>query len=205
MEQFTLRVSWRMAIESLAPAECGRLLVALMKYAETQEPQNLCGREKKVFDTIAKEIDEERLCKNAQDLCKIAHIEKDINSLIAQPSEEGTENCSVLTSENMFEIFWNTYNQKVNRKRCVELWKRINPDERLFRQMMKAIADWEQSDRWKRGYKPDPDTWLRNERWNDEVPPTPQRSGRYNRATQGYAQHPIGDISHMIVDLGGGS
>lgn len=208
MEQFTVRVSrWLLATQSLAPAERGRLLTALLRYAAEQEPQNLCGREKSVFEEIAKDIDRERLCENAQILCKNAHIEKEnINSLSDSPSEEGIKNTTELTSEDMFEIFWKRYNVKVNKKRCVILWRKIKPDYKLLQTMLNAIAAWEHSSRWRNGYKPDPDTWLRNERWNDEVPEAlKERKDRYGFGA--YEQSPVRmeDLKDITVDFSEGT
>lgn len=185
MEQFTMRLSWLDAIQNLGDAERGRLLTALLEYAKTQEPKGLRGNERFVFESIAKEIDKERLCENAQILCENAHIDSTINSLLDSPSEEGTSSTMVLSSEDMFEIFWKRYNVKVNRKRCVDLWRKIKPDYKLLQTMLGAIAAWEKSSRWQCGYKPDPDTWLRNERWNDEVPDVepPVPSGRKSKLT----------------------
>jgi len=169
-----------MAVESLAPAECGRLLIALLKYAQNQEPQNLCGREKKVFDQIAKEIDEERMCESAHDLCESAHEPaQDIyinNNLYAQSlkeNTENTENTQTLSLQTTFAMFWGAYpnGYRTNRKRCVALWEKIKPDDKLLAKMLRSIEAWKKTRQWKEGYVPNPDTWLRNEKWEDEVPP----------------------------------
>ena len=164
MDKFTMRLSWLPAIQNLADAERGRLLTALLEYAATQEPKKLSGNERFVYDSLAREIDEERLVQIAQDI----DIE---NNSITLPSEEGSKNRYLLKA--LFEEFWKAYPTHVNKKRCIPLWEKIKPDEELFQKMLSSIEAWKKSRQWKEGYIPNPDTWLRNEKWNDEAPPSP--------------------------------
>jgi hypothetical protein len=75
-------------------------------------------------------------------------------------------------TESSFERFWDTYPSKyrVNRKRCFELWKKIKPDDALVDKMLDSIEAWKKSRQWQQGYVPNPDTWLRGEKWNDAKP-----------------------------------
>lgn len=169
MDKFTMRLSWLPAIQNLADAERGRLLTALLEYAATQEPKKLSGNERFVYDSLAREIDEERLVQIAQDSVQIAQDIDIENNSITLPSEEGSKNRYLLKA--LFEEFWKAYPTHVNKKRCIPLWEKIKPDEKLLKKMLDSIAAWKKSDQWKSGYIPNPDTWLRNEKWNDEVPP----------------------------------
>lgn len=169
MDKFTMRLSWLLAIQNLADAERGRLLTALLEYAATQEPKKLSGNERFVYDSLVREIDEERLAQNAQTSVQIAQDIERENNIKALPSEEGTKNSRYILSA-LFEEFWKAYPTHVNRKRCVEIWERIRPDEALLKKMLDKIEAWKKGRNWQEGYIPNPDTWLRNEKWNDDDP-----------------------------------
>lgn len=176
MEQFTMRLSWLPAIQNLGDAERGRLLTGLLEYARKQEPKGLRGNERFVFETIAKEIDAERAglvrpVQNAQTSVQNALYISESENIKAQPSEEGTKNTRRYLLNAMFEEFWKAYPTHVNKKRCLPLWEKINPDEDLLRKMLDSIEAWKKTRQWKDGYIPNPDTWLRNEKWEDEAPP----------------------------------
>lgn len=184
MEQFTMRLSWLPAIQNLGDAERGRLLTSLLIYAKTQEPKGLRGNERFVFETIAKEIDAERagLVQNAQDSVQNAlYISGRDKIFKAQPSEEGTKNTRRYLLNAMFEEFWKAYPTHVNKKRCLPLWEKINPDEALLQKMLRSIEAWQNTRQWKDGYIPNPDTWLRNEKWEDEAPPDYTRIRMHNK------------------------
>ncbi len=204
MEKFTLRLSWLPAIQNLADAERGRLLTALMEYAETQEPKELSGNERYVYNSLVREIDEERLVQIAQDSVQIAQDVDIESNNIALPSEEGTKNRYLLNA--LFEEFWKAYPTHVNKKRCIPLWEKINPDETLLRKMLDSIEAWKKSNQWRKGYIPNPDTWLRNEKWNDEVPPPPRSKHRgpgtfFNYQEAGKSHVNLADIALSMDDF----
>lgn len=68
-----------------------------------------------------------------------------------------------------FDLFWNLYPSKVDKKKAYQLWKTIKPE--AYPLIMKSVEVQKESDQWHRGYVPHPTTWLRNERWNDEMKP----------------------------------
>lgn len=183
MEQFTMRLSWLPAIQNLGDAERGRLLTGLLEYARKQEPKGLRGNERFVFETIAKEIDAERagLVQNAQDSVQNALYISERENIKAQSSEEGTKNTRRYLLNAMFEEFWKAYPTHVNKKRCLSLWEKINPDEALLQKMLRSIEAWQNTRQWKDGYIPNPDTWLRNEKWEDEAPPDYTRIRMHNK------------------------
>ena len=98
-----------------------------------------------------------------------------------------------------FDTFWSEYPVKVHKKRCIELWKKIKPDEELVKKMVESIKEWKHSKRWTDGYIRDPDTWLRNESWNDEVP-KPVRKKAFAFEHDSIKKE---DFDALIVDLGG--
>jgi hypothetical protein len=66
-----------------------------------------------------------------------------------------------------FEMFWHRYDKKINRKRCEPLWEKLSKP--------KQVAAWAgidmynkflQVNNWRK--KADPETYLRNEMWENE-------------------------------------
>jgi hypothetical protein len=81
-----------------------------------------------------------------------------------------------------FDAWWLTYPKKVGKGEALRIWKRINPNEELFEQMVSAVHVAVTTDQWRRNngqYIPNPATWLNQGRWSDELtvvskPPNPR-------------------------------
>ena len=72
-----------------------------------------------------------------------------------------------------FEEFWSVYPRHEDKQAAKKAFDKIDPDDDLFQVMMKAIADWKQSDQWQEDggkFIPYPSSWLNKRRWEDEVP-----------------------------------
>lgn len=69
--------------------------------------------------------------------------------------------------DNDFEQFWAVYPKKVGKDAAIKSWKKIKPD--LY-EVMKALEWQVDSAQWKRGYIPNPSTYLNQGRWKDEQP-----------------------------------
>lgn len=70
-----------------------------------------------------------------------------------------------------FNKFWEAYPKKIDKKRALKTFGRINPDDKLLTVMIEAIKTQELTDSWCREagqFIPYPATWLNGERWNDE-------------------------------------
>lgn len=68
-----------------------------------------------------------------------------------------------------FEAFWIEYPVHRGKKTARDIWKRKNLDERiddLVEDVTRRVA---KDDQWKRGFIPHPSTYLRQERWEDEL------------------------------------
>lgn len=86
-------------------------------------------------------------------------------------------------SNYSFEVFWEKYPKKVDKKKAESKWAKIPEKTRAV-----IIGDIElrkESDSWKRGYVPHPTTYLNGERWNDEITkgPVPSGAARQNVLT----------------------
>lgn len=70
------------------------------------------------------------------------------------------------------------YPKKVKKREAEKVWK----SKKLDRMTEHIVADVEarlaSDSRWKRGYIPDPPTYLRGERWNDELEQASSGNGR---------------------------
>ena len=73
-----------------------------------------------------------------------------------------------------FDTFWEHYPRKT-----AKVLARRAFDKTLTKTTLGVIFDalerQAQSDQWRRGFIPHPATWLRQERWTDELPLTPAK------------------------------
>jgi hypothetical protein len=91
-------------------------------------------------------------CKERKE-CKEGKINK---TLIAEKSAE------LMSS---FQTFWENYGKSRDKKKCLEVWKKLKPDQRELA-IFKAK---EQSEHIEKQFRKDPIRWLKNECWNDEI------------------------------------
>ncbi len=69
--------------------------------------------------------------------------------------------------EVTFDMFWNDYDKKINKARCTLLWNKLNKFEQI--KAFNAVKDYSRylkKESW-RG-KADPETYLRNQYWENE-------------------------------------
>ena len=89
----------------------------------------------------------------------------------------------------MFEQFWIAYPNKKTKKKAYDSWKKINPSDKLFKEIMSGLERSKSSKQWQKDdgqYIPHPTTWLNQERWNDEDTPfsaKPKKDGKYAHLT----------------------
>jgi len=65
-----------------------------------------------------------------------------------------------------FDLFWITYDKKVERSKCEKLWKKINPD--TYELILTHAEEYVRSTPDKQ-YRKNPETYLFNKCWNDEI------------------------------------
>ena len=73
--------------------------------------------------------------------------------------------------EQDFLTFWNAYPKKAKRPNAYREWKKLGskrPGIAVLTACIQKQATWRP---WIEGYIPDPERWLKNERWLDEKPP----------------------------------
>lgn len=70
-----------------------------------------------------------------------------------------------------FDIFWEKYPKKRDKKEALAIFLRLKPSEELFEAIIEAIELQKRSKQWRDNqYIPYPSTWLRGKRWEDEIP-----------------------------------
>lgn len=67
---------------------------------------------------------------------------------------------------NQFEVFWNLYDKKVGRSKCILKWNKIKPElyNAIFLHVKKYIIATPNKQ-----YRLNPETYLNGQRWNDEI------------------------------------
>lgn len=65
-----------------------------------------------------------------------------------------------------FDVFWNLYDHKIARKKCLTIWKKLtNEDKQKIIDTLPSFLKTVKS----KEFQPYPSTYLNNERWNDEI------------------------------------
>ena len=81
-----------------------------------------------------------------------------------------------------FDIFWQTYPNKVGKENARKAWSKIKPDAELFDKIIKKVEELKVCDDWTKNggqYIPHPATWLNRGGWDDEIPKS-RSPGRKN-------------------------
>ena len=91
-----------------------------------------------------------------------------------------------------FDRFWESFPRKVGKGAAWRVWARLRPDAALLDKMRDTLA-WQSRDpQWlKNGgqYIPHPQTWLNQERWNDQPVDVPQISDKTARTMGAIFNH----------------
>ncbi|KKK60163.1 hypothetical protein LCGC14_3027090, partial [marine sediment metagenome] len=95
-------------------------------------------------------------------------------------SEEGLR--SIKKKEYVpFENFWIEYPKKQAKKEAAKAWDTLKPNELLFTKILKGLNQAKQSRQWRENIIPNAATWLRGERWNDEISDNDDKTHDYQK------------------------
>lgn len=100
------------------------------------------------------------------DIYNINNIYNNINNL------SQNKNMDQETSK-LFSRFWEAYPRHEAKEAAREVFTKLGVDEGLLETMITAIGKWKKTNQWKDEggrYIPNPANWLRQRRWEDEVP-----------------------------------
>ena len=83
----------------------------------------------------------------------------------------GADKQSVDHSMTRFDEFWKVYPRKSGKGDAQKAWDKLRPDKSLFDKIIAALSLAVKCDQWQRDngqYIPNPATWIRQRRWEDE-------------------------------------
>jgi hypothetical protein len=97
----------------------------------------------------------------------VSHMENEnenVNDIIIKTKNQDEKNKVEIFPT--FEDFWNQYNKKVGKPKCQKIWKQIRQTDResIVDHLDKYIASTPD-----KAYRKNPETYLRNKGWEDEV------------------------------------
>jgi len=67
-----------------------------------------------------------------------------------------------------FERFWEAFDKKIERKKAVDVWKKIRPDDALTEMILRAATAYREATPDK-SFRKGAFRWLRDEGWTDEI------------------------------------
>ncbi|GHU57529.1 hypothetical protein AGMMS49975_23250 [Clostridia bacterium] len=88
------------------------------------------------------------------------------------PKEKPAKPPKLTENDPFWREFRQEYPKKADMKRAFDVWKKINPKQGLFNEIMNGVRTQKQSEQWTKDggqYIPNAATWLNGERWNDEL------------------------------------
>ena len=68
-----------------------------------------------------------------------------------------------------FDVFWKAYPSKQNKGEARKAFWETRKVRPSMDELLQAIENQKRTDRWVRGFIPDPHRWLLGERWEDQV------------------------------------
>jgi hypothetical protein len=74
-------------------------------------------------------------------------------------------------ADEAFLMFWEQFPNKTGYGKAEAAWKKLKPSAALVVEILSAIAAQKRSQRWKDNIVPNPDLWLTEKRWHDELEP----------------------------------
>lgn len=112
-----------------------------------------------------------------QDDDKLSHTPDQVDAPEKRREEESISSPSaprvskkIVPVGSMFEDFWSSYGKKVGRKNSVAKWNKINPDNELEKAILAAATVYAAANPEPK-FRKDPERWLNEKRWEDEVQP----------------------------------
>lgn len=208
-EYIPLFLDFNETTSALSDEECGRLVRAVIDYANGKEPE-LTGIERVLFPFFKGVIDRntalsetrrkavstryetENNVQNSTNGYKTLQNDetatKSINKKQEQKTKTKNEN-KKQEQEQKFTRFWTAYPRKVSKETARKAFERLNPDDDLLAAMIEAIERQKLSPQWQENggkFIPHPATWLHGRRWEDE--PQTIRAVEITQAGNGYVQ-----------------
>lgn len=109
---------------------------------------------------------------------------------LIEPSNKPSEGNRHSLAHSRFEQFWKSYPRKIGKKEAESVFRKIPWSQVDFDGVMEALEMHKLSDQWQKDggqFIPHPTTWLRKERWEDEVKPASTQSSGNGKYLDPYA------------------
>ena len=102
--------------------------------------------------------------------------------LITKNNSSSSTSSSIAHSSDIytssFNEFWEIYPHKVGKKKAMEVWNKLKPDDESIERIIDALKKQKETRQWQdKLYVPHPATWLNQERWNDIIETESYREG----------------------------
>ncbi len=68
-----------------------------------------------------------------------------------------------------FDDFWAVYPNRKAKKDALKAWTKLNPSQELIQTIIECVEVYAKTKQWRQGYIPLPATFIRGERWDDEL------------------------------------
>lgn len=175
-------------LKDFSDEERGKLVWALLEYAENGTLPQFSGSLKTAFNFIKKDIDRDiekyfnRCQKNKENISKRydciqsnTTVNNRQQSLLNKNKDKDKNKNKNKIKENynlLFAQFWDMYPKKKGKQAAEKAFQKIAPDEALLKTMLNAIEEQKKSAEWQKDngqYIPHPATWLNGRRWEDEI------------------------------------
>jgi hypothetical protein len=105
---------------------------------------------------------------------KTETVLKEPNKTEPNPKNHDSDNDSDNDKESekdLFDLFWNSFDKKVDKVKCYKTWKKIDPHKR---ELIQKKAELYKLSTPESKFRKNPLTWLHGECWNDEIEEQPK-------------------------------
>ena len=218
-EYIPLFLDFNETTQDLTDEECGRLVRAMVDYANDSDYESrLTGAEKIAFRFMKGLIDRNSAISEArakagskrnkpeqQETSESKPEQNETKPEIKEETKKETETKAKEKEVNKerFERFWKAYPRHENRKKAEDAFNALKVDDSLLERMIASIEKQKSGKQWLEDggqYIPHPTTWLHGKRWEDEVQAGNVRKMPTNPA-QNYTQRSYDEPSETLEEL----
>lgn len=208
-EYIPLFLDFNVTTADLMDDECGRLIRAIVDYANGIDPVGLKSTGEKVaFQFLKGLVDRNAAISEARARAGASKGNKPEQNGTNENKPEQTGTNSVTNTktntknknkDQLFERFWDAYPRKVAKADARKKFEKINPDDELLAVMLKAIDQQKASEQWTKDggqFIPHPSTWLNQRRWEDETQPAHVKV----LPAQAFPQRDYSDVDQQLME-----
>ena len=215
-EYIPLFLDFNETTQDLTDDECGRLIRAIVAYANDDDYESLLTGGEKIAFRFLKGLVDRNAAISEKRAKAGANKNKQEQTETNENKTEQTETKSITKTktktdtntknqnkdiQTKFDRFWSVYPKHQSKPQALKAFIKVNPDDELMDQIMNAIEIQKQSDQWTKDggqFIPLPATWLNNSRWEDDVLPSTTRKKAV--PAQDFPQRDYSDVNSEMMD-----